>query len=156
VRPGLKDAFQGHRDLPRADAGVDFGGQAFAGELIDDGQHPQRAPFTYSVVHEVQRPLLIGPCQLRQRDAPMDEPPPRFAPQHQARLPIEPIDALVIDRVAGDAQLYPQAPVAVARMTLREFFQQLAQAGRIGQTAHLVPRAGAIDRHESACPPLTD
>src|SRR5216683_6697909 len=45
ARPGRKDAFQGQRDLPRADPGVDFGGQAFAGELIDDGQHPQRAPF---------------------------------------------------------------------------------------------------------------
>src|SRR5882757_8965758 len=152
--PAFEDALQHPCDLPRADPGVGFGGQAFAGELIDYGQHPQRPPVTDSVVHKVQCPLLIGPRELRQWHPPMGESPPRLAPQLKPRLPIQPIHPLVIDRVAAPAQLHPQPPITVARMALREFFQRIAQVRFVVHRARLVTRTGAVDRDQPARPPL--
>ena len=87
------------------------------GELIDDGQHPQRTPFAYSVVHEVQRPLLSGPRELHHGNAPDGR---AAGPLCAAALgaPADTANTRACDgpRIRRAAVRPTQPPIAVARM----------------------------------------
>ncbi len=134
-----------------ADAAGHVDRQAFARELIDDGQTLQDPPIGAGVEHKIVRPDLIRP-RGRERPGPAGgHPTTRPALRHletgQAPEAIRPFRA---HRVTGPAQEDPNLPVAIAGILSGEVAHRdhdgRIPSGELGDVRH--GRAG--DREQGA------
>ena len=103
------------------DAVVDDDVDGLLGEVVDDRQAFQTSTVVESVHHEVHRPDLIRPGREEQRlafDADATTTP--AAAHGQPSLPIEAIDALVVDLDAFPTQQGVKPPIAEAPTLRRQ------------------------------------
>ena len=103
---------------------VDDEGEAFAGEVVDDGQDAEASAVAQNVRYEVDGPTLVHPLRDRHRCSRSDRPlAPTASPDRQAFLAVEPEDALVVHVRPRSSQKDVQPPVAEPAAFVRQRLQ---------------------------------
>src|SRR3984957_4792757 len=121
------DRIQHTSDSPAGKARIHFQSQALSRVRIHHAQHPDRPSALHRIMHKIQRPLLVRRSPRHQRLSPPPAMLPLFPPQHQPRLPIDPMQPLVIHPFSTSSQQNMQPPIPEARLRPRQPHQQRAQ-----------------------------
>src|SRR5580698_6249303 len=148
------DCFQHSRHSPASEAGVHFQRQTLSCVGVHHAEHPDRPPAFHCVMHKVQCPLLIRRSPRQQR---LPLPHAMLAllpPDRQSRLPIHPMQPLVVHVLSASLQQHLQSPIPEARLLPRQLHQLRPQRLIRSQRAVTIRRHRHC--HQSAGSPLAE
>src|SRR5271163_1127409 len=117
------NCFQHSRHSPAGETGVDFQRQTLSRVSIHHAQHTDGSAALYRVVHKVQRPLLIGRSSHHERLSLPHAMLSLLPPDRQSRLPIHPMQPLVVHVLSASLQQHLQSPIPGARLLPRQLHQ---------------------------------
>lgn len=133
---------------------VNLDGQALLGEIIHDRQRPEAAADEQGIGHEVHAPALV---RRRQHHAlkPMRRglaPARALAPQVEPCLPVQAVDALVVDLPALPPKQHVDPPETVTHARGGNFFHAPEQRGIVLLLGSVVPASAALAQDRTCAP----
>src|SRR5581483_5635698 len=136
-------------------ASVDFDRRALSREAVHDSEDAQTAARSHRVADKIERPFLIGPCEVCVHRRYAYHALALQTPHHQPFLSVQPVHAFHVHRPALSGQHRPQTPVAIARLLSRQVEQRLPQLG-VAVRSGVVTVTGAVHFQKPASLPLAD
>ena len=155
---GLAAPGDQRRQLPcnaaARDRGVDHGGEAFLGDVVDHVEDPEPPALGELVVDGVDRPARVrhGHCHERRPCPGRLLPPPPLA-HGEALLAVEPLGLLAVHDISLPTEQNVQPPVAKPAALRCQRPQALAQIVVIGSSAAVADR-GPVRADHGTRPPL--
>ncbi len=150
-----RQPFEFTYDAHATQRSVDYHSQAFAAEIIHDGQDAEAAAVAERVRDEVEAPALVDCVGQHHRRPRSQRPFTAAAPaHHQLLLAVQPIELLAIHRMSFTGQQPTETPVAEAPPLGRQLAQALTQSAVV-RAPGLIAQRRMIDSHQPACAALT-